>query len=121
MEKSEKVEAYYAEEHHFKEGIAKLREVALKTKAEETFKWHAPVYMVNGKNVFWISRFKNHYGLGFFNGSSSKDPKGVLVNAQPGKTQAMRHWRFKSNSEIDKKNVLQYLNEALENQEKEMG
>ncbi len=68
MEKSENVEAYYAAEHPFKKGVALLRDLARKTPATETFKWNAPVYTVDGKNVFWISRFKNHFSLGFFNG-----------------------------------------------------
>lgn len=117
MEKSEKVEAYYTEGHHFRAGVALLRDLARKTQATETFKWNAPVYTIDGKNVFWISRFKNHFSLGFFNGSFLKDPKGALENAQPGKTKAMRHWKFKSVDEIDKKEVLAYMNEAVKNQE----
>ena len=52
MDYSEKVEAYYGQEHPFKEGIQILRELALKANAAETFKWQAPVYGINGKNVF---------------------------------------------------------------------
>ncbi|WP_273566246.1 YdeI/OmpD-associated family protein [Maribacter halichondriae] len=120
MDRSEKLEAYFTTAHHFQEGIQILRDLALKTKAEETFKWSAPVYAIQGKNVFWIARFKNHFGVGFFNGVFLKDPKNVLVNVQKGKTQAMRHWHFKSIDEIDKKGVLAYMNESLENQKKGM-
>ena len=118
MDEQEKVSGYYAKEHHFKLGIAALREIALKAGADETYKWSTPVYMSNGKNVFWISRFKNHFGIGFFKGADLKDPYGVLVNAQPGKTQDMRHWRFTSVEDIDKKMVLAYLKEAVENAKK---
>ena len=120
MNVSAKVEAYYEKEHPFKEGISVLRALAAKTKAEEAYKWSAPVYTLNGKNVFWIARFKNHFGVGFFNGVFLKDPKGILINVQKGKTQAMRHLKFKSLAEIDSKVVLSFMNEALENQKKGM-
>ena len=118
MDHPEKVEAYYAKEHHFKKGIAILRRLALKANAEETFKWQAPVYGIGGKNVFWIARFKNHFGIGFFNGVFLADPKQVLINVQKGKTMAMRHWHFKSVEEIDENGVFAYILESLENQRK---
>ena len=120
MESSEKLEAYYEQEHPFKEGISILRDLALKTKVVETLKWGSPMYTTEGKNVFWIARFKNHFGLGFFNGMFLKDPKKVLVNVQEGKTQAMRHWQFKSIGEIDAPSIVAYINEAIENQKKGM-
>lgn len=118
MEKSEKLAAYYQKEHPFKEGIALLREIALKTEAQEDFKWSIPVYTLNGKNVFGICKFKQHFGVWFFNGVFLKDPKKVLENAQEGKTKGMRHWKFQSLEKIDEKSVLSYMNEALENQKK---
>jgi len=118
LDYSEKVEAYYEEEHHFKKGVKILRDLALKANAQEFFKWQAPVYGVDGKNVFWIARFKNHFGIGFFHGVFLADPKNVLINAQKNKTMAMRHWHFKSIDEIDEKGVLAYINESLENQRK---
>ena len=111
MDKSEKVEAYYDKEHQFKKGIQILRELAIQANAEEFFKWQAPVYGINGKNVFWISRFKHHFGVGFFNGVFLKDPKKMLKNVQEGKTIAMRHWHFTSIDEIDKQGVLAYMKE----------
>lgn len=118
MDYAEKVASYYGETHHFKNGINILRALALKANAEETFKWQAPVYGIEGKNVFWIARFKNHFGLGFFNGVFLTDPKKVLVNVQKEKTMSMRHWHFKSVEEIDEKVVLAYIIESLENQRK---
>lgn len=118
MEISEKVEAYFDEEHHFKEGIAQLRSLVLKTGMEETFKWMFPTYMLNGKNVLSICKFKKHFGIWFFNGVFLSDFKVVLENAQEGKTQAMRHWKFYAISEIDATAVLGYMNEAIENERK---
>lgn len=120
MEKSEKLDIYYQQEHHFREGICALRELALQTKSVEDYKWNIPVYTVNGKNVFGICRFKNHFGVWFYNGVFLKDPKKVLRNAQEGKTKAMRHWYFSSEKDIDREAVLAYMIESIENQEKEL-
>ncbi|WP_223170334.1 DUF1801 domain-containing protein [Maribacter aquimaris] len=95
-----------------------MRDLAVKAKAEETFKWQSPVYALNGKNVFWISRFKNHFSIGFFNGMFLRDPEKILVNAQEGKTRAMRHLKFEAVSDIDSITVLAYMHEVLLNQEK---
>ncbi|WP_435623017.1 YdeI/OmpD-associated family protein [Flagellimonas sp.] len=116
MTPSEKIEAYYEKEHPFKEGIAILRSLARQTEAAESYKWNFPVYTIENKNVLGICKFKNHFGVWFFNGSLLKDPKKVLQNAQEGKTKGMRHWKFSSLSEIDREGVLSYMKEALENQ-----
>lgn len=118
MEKSEKVERYFSEEHHFQEAIGVLRTLALKTKMDETFKWMFPTYTLEGKNVLAICKFKKHFGVWFFNGVFLSDPHGVLENAQEGKTQAMRHWKFHTLEDIDETKVFGYMNEALENQRK---
>lgn len=120
MEKSGKIDAYYDTDHLFKEGIAQLRKLAQQTECEEDFKWSFPVYTVHGKNVFGICKFKNHFGVWFFNGVFLKDSKKVLENAQEGKTKGMRHWKFHTSDTIDKKGVLAYMQEAIENQKKGM-
>ncbi|UII75142.1 YdeI/OmpD-associated family protein [Flagellimonas sp. HMM57] len=116
MEKTDKLNAYYNQEHPFKDGIAKLRKLALQTDCTEDFKWSIPVYTVNGKNIFGICRFKHHFGIWFFNGVFLSDPKKMLRNAQEGKTKGMRHWNFHSANEIDSESVLLYMIESIENQ-----
>ena len=116
MDKAEKIERFYEEEHPFKSAVALLRELALKSELEETFKWSFPTYTLNDKNVMAIGKFKNHFGVWFFNGVFLSDPLNVLENAQEGKTQAMRHWKFFSESDIDSNTVTGYINEAIKNQ-----
>jgi len=116
MDKSEKVEAYFAEEHHYKKAIGILRDLVLKTELEETFKWMFPTYTLANKNVLAICKFKGHFRIWFFNGVFLSDTKKVLENAQEGKTKAMRHWKFHSIAAIDKNDVLAYVKEAIENQ-----
>ncbi|MEO9513902.1 MAG: YdeI/OmpD-associated family protein [Flavobacteriaceae bacterium] len=117
MGKAEKLDSYFQEEYPFRRGICMLRELASQTTSIEDYKWNIPVYTVGGKNVFGICRFKNHFGVWFYNGVFLKDPKKVLRNAQEGKTKAMRHWYFSSEKDIDTVAVLAYMVEAIENQE----
>lgn len=114
----EKIDAYYTKEQPFKEGIGLLRKLALKTTLTETFKWGSPVYTIDNKNVLGILAFKNHFGIWFFQGVFLSDPKKVLVNAQEGKTKAMRHWKFNDINEIEEETVLSYFQEAISNQKK---
>ena len=116
MDKAAKIEAYYEEEHQYKNGIGKLREIVLKTQLEETFKWMFPTYTLKNKNVLSICKFKNHFGIWFFNGVFLSDPLNVLMNAQEGKTKAMRHWKFITEEDIDVNQVIAYINEAIDNQ-----
>ncbi|RTE53203.1 hypothetical protein EHW67_12020 [Arenibacter aquaticus] len=118
MKNKEKIDAYYAKEQPFKEGIGILRKLALKTPLTETFKWGSPVYTIDNKNVLGILAFKNHFSIWFFQGVFLSDPIKVLVNAQEGKTKAMRHWKFNSINEIDEETVLNYFQEAISNQKK---
>ncbi len=113
-----KVDAYYERETPFKAGLSVLRNLALKTGLQESYKWNSPVYTLDGKNVFGINAFKSHFGIWFFNGCYLKDPKNVLENAQEGKTKAMRHWKFTSAKEIEAESVLFYMKEAVDNQRK---
>ncbi|MBU3025454.1 YdeI/OmpD-associated family protein [Zobellia galactanivorans] len=118
MDIAKKVEAYYAEAHHFKNGVALLRQLVLKTDLEETYKWNFPTYTLDKKKVLAICKFKHHFGIWFFNGVFLNDPENLLENAQKGKTQAMRHWKFFSEKEINPTKVSAYLKEAIENQKK---
>ncbi|MGB5821607.1 MAG: DUF1801 domain-containing protein [Saonia sp.] len=118
MDPSERIEAYFAKDHLFKEGIAILRSLAKQTELEETCKWGIPVYTIKNKNVLGICAFKGYFGLWFYNGAFLNDFKDVLENAQEGKTKAMRHWKFTSVDEINTKDVLDYMEEAIANQKK---
>ncbi|MEB8329715.1 DUF1801 domain-containing protein [Flavobacteriaceae bacterium KMM 6897] len=118
MDTAEKIEAFYDKEHPFKDGIALLRSLAKQTELTETLKWGAPIYTIDNKNVLGIIAFKEYFGLWFFNGVFLTDPNRVLENAQEGKTKAMRHWKFSSIEKVDKKAVLQYMEEAISNQKK---
>lgn len=96
--------------------LTTLRRIMNETDMEETVKWGAPCYTVNGKNVVGLGAFKSYVGLWFFQGALLKDADKVLVNAQDGATKALRQWRFNGVDEIDEKRVKAYVLEAIENQ-----
>ena len=118
MEKQEKLEEFFTAAHRFKNEVAVLRTLALACGMTETYKWSFPTYMVDNKNIIAINKFKNHFGIWFFNGVFLSDSKNVLENAQEGKTMAMRHWKFSSLEEINKTEITAYINEAIENHKK---
>jgi uncharacterized protein YdeI (YjbR/CyaY-like superfamily) len=116
MSDAAKIDAYIEKHSNWKEALSELRAVLKQTEAVETVKWGIPTYTVNGKNVMGIGAFKNHFGLWFFNGSVLSDPKGVLRNAQEGKTRGMRQLNWNSLDEVDLDMVRAYALEAIENQ-----
>ena len=115
MKPAKSLEQFF-EECEWPKELQTIREILLSTELEEGLKWGMPAYMINGKNVIGLGSFKKHFGIWFHQGVFLKDAKGVLRNAQEGKTVAMRQWKFESAKEINKKWIKQYALEAIENQ-----
>lgn len=117
MKKVSTVDEYIASHPAWQELLLHLRKLLRSTGMEEHIKWSAPVYSVEGKNVIGLGAFKEHAGIWFFQGALLSDPAGVLINAQEGKTQALRQWRFLPDDEVDDALVLAYVQEAIANQQ----
>ena len=115
---NEKVDVYIAKHKDFSHILNKLRDIILSTGLIETIKWGMPTYTLHNKNIVGMSAFKHHCGIWFFQGALLKDVEDVLINAQEGKTNAMRQWHFVHDSKINIKLVLKYLSEAIENEKK---
>lgn len=96
------------------EEVTLLRELALSCGLEEGIKWGIPVYMYEGKNVLGLGAFKSYVGIWFYQGVFLKDPNKVLINAQEGKTKALRQWRFTSADEIKPALIRKYMKEAMQ-------
>jgi len=116
MNDQQKIEAYIQKHADKKDLLQKLRAIALATEMQETLKWGIPTYTIRGKNVAGIASFKEYAGIWFFQGALLKDEHQLLVNAQEGKTQAMRQLRFTSVEEIDGQLLKAYLEEAVANE-----
>lgn len=116
MKSYKTVDEYILNAHIGKEILLVLRDLLKTTVLEETIKWGSPVYTFNGRNVAGMAAFKSYCGIWFFQGALLKDKAGVLINAQEDRTKAQRQWRFTSVDEIDDQLLLEYVNEAIENE-----
>ena len=102
--------------NNWEEEILFLKAIIDKTELIETVKWGAPVYVYNKKNVIGLGGFKDYFAIWFYNGVFLKDEKKKLINAQEDKTKSLRQWRFTSKEEVNEKEVLEYIAEAIENE-----
>ena len=116
MKKVSTVDDYIAMHPTWHLALTRLRQLAKSTGLLEEIKWGYPVFTLNGKHVFGLGAFKSHCGIWFFQGVFLSDPHMILVNAQDGKTKALRQMRFHSENEIQDQVVLNYMNEAVQNQ-----
>jgi len=91
-----------------------LRNVLIDMGFDEQIKWRMPVYSAHGRNAVWLGVFKPAVSLSFFEGNRVDDYLSVLINAQEGKTEAMRHWRFSSLKDIDDDHVRSYLSQSID-------
>lgn len=94
-----------------------IKSILAKTDLVETTKWGGSIYTHNNKNILGVGGFKSYFGVWFMNGVFLKDTAKVLI-AATNETKALRQWRFQSKEEINEKLLLQYINEAIENENK---
>ena len=113
MKRNKTVEEYLAGLTQWNAEVNRLREILCSTDLEETVKWGIPAYTHKGKNVCGIADFKNHFAVWFYQGALLADEKKVLINAQEGKTKAMRQWRMTSKSDIKVRILKSYVKEAI--------
>ena len=111
----EKINSYIQKNSHWKEELNSLRSIFQKTELKEEVKWGIPAYTLNGILVAGLGAFKNHYAIWFHQGVFLKDTQKQLVNAQEGKTKAMRQWKFTVEDTIDSKLARSYILEAIAN------
>ena len=114
---NEKVTTYIEKKTAWTNELKELRSILSQLPVEETVKWGSPFYTSGGKNMVGMSAFTSYFGLWFIQGALLKDDAKVLINAQEGKTSAMRQWRFNSIDEIDAELIKAYVLEAIENQQ----
>lgn len=107
----------YIEKHSkWREELYSLKDMLESTQLESSIKWGGPVYTINGKNVVGMAAFQNHCSLWFFNGALLKDNTALLINAQEGKTKALRQIKFEKGDPINTDILIGYVKEAIQNQ-----
>ncbi len=114
MQKLKNVDDFFDNLETWQKESTKLRAVVNTLGLEETAKWSMPVYVFKKKNVVGIFATKTYFGLWFYQGALLKDKEQVLVNAQEGKTKALRQWRMKSAKDIKVRTIKKYILEAME-------
>lgn len=114
MMRAKSVDAYIDSLELWKDELTKLREILNSTELEETVKWGGPCYTLDGKISVGMAAFKSYFALWFHQGALLSDPEKVLVNAQEGRTKALRQWRFASKKEIKVRTIKAYVKEAVE-------
>lgn len=107
------MEEYLAAADNWADELVRLREIVSSCGLQEEIKWGAPCYTDRGKNIVAISGFNAYFGLWFYQGTLLEDKSGVLLNAQEGKTQAMRQWRMHSASDIKPLLIKRYIKQAI--------
>jgi uncharacterized protein YdeI (YjbR/CyaY-like superfamily) len=115
MKRARSVDEYIATAEQWQGELQRLREILQGTALTEEVKWGAPCYTWRGKNVVGIGGFKSYFGLWFHQGALLPDDAGVLINAQEGRTKALRQWRMSSASDIKPRLIRRYVKEAIAN------
>ena len=115
MKKIAGPDAYFDQLSAYREPMLQLREIVLTTGLKEELKWGIPCYSHNGDLVVGIAAFKSYFGLWFYQGGLLNDPAQKLLNAQEGRTKAMRQMRFQSDAEIDAGLIQAYIRESIDN------
>ena len=116
LEPTSEKKHFWDKVNQWEEELLFLKSIIDKTELEETIKWGGPIYVYNKKNVIGIGGFKNYFAIWFLNGVFLKDEKKRLINAQEDKTKSMRQCRFTSKGDVNEKEVLEYILEAIENE-----
>ena len=114
MQRAKSVDDYVASAEFWKEELTRLRDILRRTEMNEEVKWGAPCYTFAGKNVVGIGAFKSYFGLWFYQGALLSDDSNVLINAQEGKTKALRQWRMQSSSDLKPAIIKRYVKEAIQ-------
>jgi uncharacterized protein YdeI (YjbR/CyaY-like superfamily) len=112
---SEKIEAAIEKHPKWKTELYNRRAILQESELTEDIKWRAPAYLLDKKIVIGFMGFKNHYGIWFHQGVFLKDKANVLINAQEGKTKAMRMWKFYEGDTVDESLLKAYVTEAIQN------
>ena len=113
MKRHKTVDDYIAASDEWGPELGKIRKILAATELVEEVKWGAPCYTYDNKNVVGMAGFKSYFGLWFHQGALLKDDQKVLINAQEGRTKALRQWRMQSGKEIKPTVIKRYVNEAI--------
>lgn len=111
---NKEVDTYITKAKKWQEELKTIRPILLEAGLTEAFKWVAPCYTFNDKNILILAPYKEYFALGFFNGAQLTDPKGLLV--KPGDhTRFGRQLRLENTQDIVKKTsiIKKFIKESI--------
>ena len=117
MKRAKTVDDYIAGADLWRKELVRLRHIINSTGLVETIKWGGPCYTHRGKNVVSMGAFKSYFGLWFHQGALLDDDAGVLINAQQGKTRALRQWRMQAAKDIKPALIRRFVRQAIDHVE----
>lgn len=100
-----KVQEYISKHEKWEKELEVLREIVNDTGLSEEYKWRAPCYTYNGRNIVMIGAFKDNVVLSFFKGVLLSNDEGLLV-APGDNSQVFRFARFTNVKDIITKSKL---------------
>jgi len=108
------IDSFFAALPDQKRAIAlRLRDIITKvhSKIEERIKWGNLTFVCNENNIACIYSFEtvSYVNLAFFKATSLTDPKRLLEGTGKG----MRHVKIYSKKEINKKQIISWIKEAI--------
>lgn len=111
----EKVSDYLGSVKQWQNELLHLRSLILDCGLTEEYKWRAPVYTLNGKNVIIIGGFKEYCVISFLKGVLMSDTEKLLVKAGEN-SQTVRVIRFTGLNDIinNESTIKAYIFEAIE-------
>lgn len=110
-----KIDQYLRSTQQWRQEIEMLRELIINCGLEETIKWNAPCYTIEGKNVVIIQSFKEYCALLFFKGVMMTDPYRILEKTGEN-TRVGRQVRFHSIKDVQNKKtaLTEYIKTAID-------
>lgn len=114
------IENYISDFPEWESVFHKLLNTANKLFMKPVIKWGIPVFVYENKNIVGFAILKNYAAIWFYQGTLLKDKYKKLLNAQEGKTKALRQWRFSSPQDFieNEKILIEYIKESIENRKK---
>ena len=79
MKRYKTVDDYIEGAQQWQRELRRLRKILQSTGLDETIKWGAPCYTLNGKNVVGLAGFKSYFGLWFFQGALLEGAQAMAV------------------------------------------
>jgi len=110
-----KVDFFFNKAKKWRDGLERLRKIALDCGLEEELKWGCPCYSYQKDNIVLIHVFKEYFAMLFFKGALMNDADGLLIQ-QTENVQSARQMRFTEDDQIGElaSTIKACIHEAIE-------